>query len=404
MNLPLLIARRYLFAKKSHNVINVISAISAIGMAIGTAALVVILSVYNGFSQLVRDSLSSVEPDFKIEKLSSKVFIAPQEERDWLLAQPGIKSVAGLLEENIFISYDGRNSIASARGISADADTAILADKVIDGKFALKFGDVPMAVAGVGLALKTAMNPRLHIPVEMYFPDRHKSISVSNPAASLRKEKAWVSGLFSITSDIDESTLMLPYGTLASLLGYSDGEISSLEVRLDNPGRDASRIKDLIQEHFGDEYSVKDRYAQNETLYKMMKSEKAAVYLILLFVVIIIAFNIFGSLTMLMIEKKDDIETLRSLGAQDKTIRKIFILEGWMISLLGLFAGLVIGLALVILQQQTGIVGMPGAFAVNAYPVILNFGDIALVAVSVAAIGYTIALIPAKSDKNLPKA
>ena len=136
----------------------------------------------------------------------------------------------------------------------------------------------------------------------------------------------------------------------------------------------------------------------------MMKSEKAAVYLILLFVVIIIAFNIFGSLTMLMIEKKDDIETLRSLGAQDKTIRKIFILEGWMISLLGLFAGLVIGLALVILQQQTGIVGMPGAFAVNAYPVILNFGDIALVTVSVAAIGYTIALIPAKSDKNLPKA
>lgn len=403
MNLPLLIARRYLFAKKSHNVINVISAISAVGMAIGTAALIVILSVYNGFSQLVRDSLSSVEPDLKIEKLTSKVFSASDEEREWLLALPGVKSVSGVLEENVFISYDGRNSIASARGITPEADTTILADKVIDGEFLLNFGDVPLSVAGIGLALKTGMNPRLHIPVEMFFPDRHKAISVSNPAASLRREKVWISGLFSITSDVDESTIMLPYATLAKLLGYSDGEISALDVRLDSPEKDGSRIKDLIQKQFGEDFSVKDRYAQNETLYKMMKSEKAAVYLILIFVVIIIAFNIFGSLTMLMIEKKDDIQTLRSLGAPDKTIRKIFILEGWMISLLGLFAGLVIGLALVILQQQTGIVGMPGAFAVNAYPVILNVGDIAVIAASVAAIGYIIALVPAKSNRNLPQ-
>lgn len=403
MNLPLLIARRYLFAKKSHNVINVISAISAVGMAIGTAALIVILSVYNGFSQLVRDSLSSVEPDLKIEKLTSKVFSASDEEREWLLALPGVKSVSGVLEENVFISYDGRNSIASARGITPEADTTILADKVIDGEFLLNFGDVPLSVAGIGLALKTGMNPRLHIPVEMFFPDRHKAISVSNPAASLRREKVWISGLFSITSDVDESTIMLPYATLAKLLGYSDGEISALDVRLDNPEKDGSRIKDLIQKQFGEDFSVKDRYAQNETLYKMMKSEKAAVYLILIFVVIIIAFNIFGSLTMLMIEKKDDIQTLRSLGAPDKTIRKIFILEGWMISLLGLFAGLVIGLALVILQQQTGIVGMPGAFAVNAYPVILNVDDIAVIAASVAAIGYIIALVPAKSNRNLPQ-
>ena len=403
MNLPLLIARRYLFAKKSHNVINVISAISAVGMAIGTAALIVILSVYNGFSQLVRDSLSSVEPDLKIEKLTSKVFSASDEEREWLLALPGVKSVSGVLEENVFISYDGRNSIASARGITPEADTTILADKVIDGEFLLNFGDVPLSVAGIGLALKTGMNPRLHIPVDMFFPDRHKAISVSNPAASLCREKVWISGLFSITSDVDESTIMLPYATLAKLLGYSDGEISALDVRLDSPEKDGSRIKDLIQKQFGEDFSVKDRYAQNETLYKMMKSEKAAVYLILIFVVIIIAFNIFGSLTMLMIEKKDDIQTLRSLGAPDKTIRKIFILEGWMISLLGLFAGLVIGLAIVILQKQTGIVGMPGAFAVNAYPVILNVGDIAVIAASVAAIGYIIALVPAKSNRNLPQ-
>lgn len=403
MNLPLLIARRYLFAKKSHNVINVISAISAIGMAIGTAALVVILSVYNGFSQLVRDSLSSVEPDLKIEKLTAKVFSPDQEEREWLLALPGVKSVAGLLEENVFISYDGHTSIAAARGITAEADTSILADKIIDGEFSLQFGDVPLSVAGIGLALKTGMNPRLHIPIEMFFPDRHKTISVSNPAASLRREKVWISGLFSITSDVDESTLMLPYSTLARLLDYNSGEISSLEIRLDNPEKDSGRIKDLIQNHLGEEFSIKDRYAQNETLYKMMKSEKAAVYLILLFVVIIIAFNIFGSLTMLMLEKKDDIETLRSLGAPDKTISKIFVLEGWMISLLGLFTGLIIGIALVIMQQQTGIVGMPGAFAVNAYPVILDWTDIAIISASVAAIGYAIAFIPTRSGGMLQR-
>ena len=403
MNLPLLIARRYLFAKKSHNVINVISAISAVGMAIGTAALIVILSVYNGFSQLVRDSLSSVEPDLKIEKLTAKVFSPDQEEREWLLALPGVKSVAGLLEENVFISYDGHTSIAAARGITAEADTSILADKVIDGEFSLQFGDVPLAVAGIGLALKTGMNPRLHIPIEMFFPDRHKAISVSNPAASLRREKVWISGLFSITSDVDESTIMLPYSTLARLLDYNSGEISSLEIRLDNPKKDSGRIKDLIQNHLGEKFSIKDRYAQNETLYKMMKSEKAAVYLILLFVVIIIAFNIFGSLTMLMIEKKDDIETLRSLGAPDKTIRQIFILEGWMISLLGLFTGLIIGIALVIMQQQTGIVGMPGAFAVNAYPVIIDWTDIAIISASVAAIGYAIAFIPTRSGGMLQR-
>lgn len=404
MNLPLLIARRYLFAKKSHNVINIISAISTVGMALGTAALIVILSVYNGFSDLVKSSLSSVEPDLRIEKTNSKVFIPAGEDLSWMRGLTGVRSVSGILEENVFLSAGERNGIAMVRGLDEVADSALLAGKIVDGEFKLFFGDVPMAVAGVGVAYKMDLNPRLHKPLEMYFPDRKKAISTINPAASLRKEKIWVSGLFSITSDLDENLVITSYKVMSRLLGYDKGEVSALEIRFENSPSGEKIIRqtaEKIRSRLGDDFAVKDRYAQNETLYKMMRSEKAAVYLILIFVVIIIAFNIFGCLAMLIIEKEDDIKTLGSLGADDKMIRRIFILEGWMISLLGLFIGLILGAGLVFLQQQTGLVSMPGAFAINAYPVIITWSDVLITAASIAIIGYFIALIP--TNKYLRK-
>ena len=396
MNLPLHIAWRYLFAKKSHNVINIISTISAIGMAIGTAALIVILSVYNGFSKLVEDSLSSIEPDIRIEKQTSKVFSLEEEDFDWLKSLPGVASVEGILEENVFLSCAGRNGVATVRGMDTSSDASRLREKIIDGKFVLFFGDIPMGAAGAGLAFRMGINPRIHEGVEMYFPDRHRAVSLSNPAATLRKEKIWVSGIFSISSDVDESMLIVPLPKVRSLLGYDNGEVSALEVRVSPgcPERRTAQIRKEIEQRLGEDFAAKDRFAQNATLYKMMRSEKAAVFLILIFVVIIIAFNIFGSLSMLMIEKGDDIGTLRSLGATDGTIRKIFILEGWMISLLGLASGLLAGVSLVLLQQSLGLVGMPGAFAVNAYPVVLSWSDVALISLSIAAIGYLIALIP----------
>ena len=404
MNLPLLIARRYLFAKKSHNVINIISAISTVGMALGTAALIVILSVYNGFSDLVKSSLSSVEPDLRIEKTNSKVFMPAGEDLSWMRSLPGVRSVSGILEENVFLSAGERNGIAMVRGLDEAADSALLAGKIVDGEFKLFFGDVPMAVAGVGVAYKMDLNPRLHKPLEMYFPDRKKAISTINPAASLRKEKIWVSGLFSITSDLDENLVITSYKVMSRLLGYDKGEVSALEIRFEDSPSGEKIIRqtaEIIRSRLGEDFAVKDRYAQNETLYKMMRSEKAAVYLILIFVVIIIAFNIFGCLAMLIIEKEDDIKTLGSLGADDKMIRRIFILEGWMISLLGLFIGLILGAGLVFLQQQTSLVSMPGAFAINAYPVIITWSDVLITAASIAIIGYFIALIP--TNKYLRK-
>ena len=403
MKLPLKIAFRYLFAKKSHNVINIISAISAIGMAIGTAALVVILSVYNGFSSLVSDSLSTIEADFTIEPSAGKVFTPNADDALWLRSLPQTENVCEVLQENVFITYDNHNGVARAKGVDSLYEaTSQVRDKMVDGVFSLALGDVSQTVVGVGFAYKMGINHRFMGPAVLYFPDKDKKISVANPAASLRSVKVWPSGLFSITTDTDNSLMIMQLSAMRQLLGY-DKEVSALEIRLKEglSEREVKQAESAIRERFGAAYTVKNRFQQNETLYKMMRSEKAAVYLILIFVVIIIAFNIFGSLTMLMIEKQGDIQTLRSLGARDGMIRKTFVLEGWLITLLGMAAGLVLGLILVAVQQHFGIVKMPGDFAMNDYPVILRWTDITITAISVAVIGYIIALIPAR--KAIPQ-
>lgn len=405
MNLPLKIALRYLFAKKSHNVINIISAISAAGMAIGTAALVVILSVYNGFSALVSDSLGSIEADILIFPKAGKVFVPNADDALWLNSLDGVESVCGMLQENVFIDYDGHNGVATAKGIdSLAAATSTVREKMVDGEFSLCKGSIPQAVVGVGFAYRMGINHRFMKAATLFFPDKDKNISVSNPAASLRSVKVWPAGLFSITTDTDNSLILLQLSSMRELLGYNDGEVSALEIRLDQSltEKQKNAIIGQVRNRFeGSPLTVKDRFQQNETLYKMMRSEKAAIYLILIFVVIIIAFNIFGSLTMLMIEKQEDIQTLRSLGARDAVIRRTFVLEGWMISLLGMVTGLVLGLLLVWAQQQFGFIKMPGDFSMSSYPVIIRWTDITITAISVAVIGYFIALVPAR--KSIPR-
>ena len=214
--------------------------------------------------------------------------------------------------------------------------------------------------------------------------------------ASVEFIKVWPSGIFSVNSEIDSKLMIVPIEQMRELLEYED-EVSAVELRLidGTSEKDAKRLKKDIQTRLGDGFNVKDRFEQNESLYKMMKYEKAAIFMILIFVIIIIAFNIFGSLTMLIIEKKEDIRILRSMGAQESLIRKIFVLEGWFISLVGLAGGLVIGISFAAIQQAFGIIKMPGHFVVQAYPIILSWSDILLTIVGVAAIGYLIALLPA---------
>ena len=397
MRLAPFIAGRYLFAKKSHNVINIISAISAIGMAIGTAALIIILSVYNGFDSLIRSMMSTVEPDLLITPSTGKVFIPEGETYDWIYDQPSVKSMCCVLQEQVFINYDGKQGLAKAKGVDwVYEDESSLKDYITDGEFKLHKGDIPLAVVGAGLAYEMQMNPRFLAPIEIYFPSRTRKISLANPASAIESIRVWPSGLFSVNTDVDKELMILPIAKMQELLEY-ENEVSGVEIRLtDNSDtKELKRLQKEISSKLGPDFKVKDRFQQNESLYKMMKYEKAAIYMILIFVIIIIAFNIFGSLTMLIIEKRFDIETLKSLGATEKLIKRIFVLEGWMISLAGLAGGLFLGILFSLLQQWFGFIKMPGHFVVQAYPIILSWTDVMLTAIGVTVIGYLIALIPA---------
>lgn len=400
MHLPLFIAGRYLFAKKSHNVINIISAISAVGMTIGTAALIIILSIYNGFDELVKSTLSNVEPDILITPAKGKVFIPNGETFDRIRQNPLIDEYDLILQENVFVDYDGHQGIAKAKGVdSAFEAESPLAEHITNGEFSLHKGQLPQMVVGAGLAYKMGMNPAFLASAELYFPIRDRNFSLANPAASIETVRMRPSGIFSVNQQIDDDLMIVPIEEMRKLLGYEE-EVSGVELRLveGSTAKDLrSAIKD-IQKELGPDFKVLDRFRQNTSLYKMMRYEKAAIFLILIFVIIIIALNIFGSITMLIIEKKDDIETYRSLGATDQMLRRTFTLEGWLISLLGLAAGLVIGIGFSLAQQHFGFIKMPGSFLVNAYPVILQWQDVLATIIGVALIGYIIALLPVRRN------
>ncbi len=396
MRLAPFIAKRYLFARKSHNVINIISAISAIGMAIGTAALIIILSVYNGFDSLIKSMMSNVEPDLLITPSTGKVFVPQGQTYDWIYEQDCVKNMCSVLQEQVFISYDGQQGLAQVKGVDWIYEgESPLREHLREGDFTLHKGDIPLAAVGAALAYQMGINPRFLSPIEIYFPSRTRRISLANPASSLESIKVWPSCTFSINAEVDSKLMIIPIEKMSELLEYNN-EVSAVEIRV-TEGTSARKIEELqkeIAERLGPDFKVKDRFQQNQSLYKMMKYEKAAIYMILIFVIIIIAFNIFGSLSMLIIEKKDDIRTLSSLGASDSLIKRIFVLEGWMISLAGLVFGLIAGVGFSLLQQHFGFIKMPGSFMVQAYPVILSVGDILLTVAGVSLIGYLIALLP----------
>ena len=403
MRLASFIAGRYLFARKSHNVINVISAISVVGMAIGTAALTIILSIYNGFDSLVRDMMGNLEPDILITPSKGKVFVPEGECYDWIYAQESVASMCTVLQEQVFISYDGHQGVAIAKGMDAIAqEESPIRENIRDGKFEFRHGDIPEGVVGVGLAYKMGINPRFLAPIQLYYPSRTRKLSPSSPSSSIEYINIWPSGLFSINSEIDNSYILLDIDKMRELLEYSGEEVSAVEIRMKDgcEARELKRVIDGISERLGEDFTVSDRFRQNESLYKMMKYEKASIYLILIFVILIIGLNIHASLSMLIIEKREDISTLRAMGAGETLIRRIFVLEGWFISLLGLALGLLMGLAFCLLQQRFGLISMPGNFVIQAYPVVLKASDLLITALSVAILGYLIAAFTERLSRS----
>lgn len=395
MNVPLFIARRYLFARKSHNVINVISAISAIGMAIGTAALVLILSVYNGFDSLIEKNLGDLSPDLMMVSPDGASHFEPDSVLiDHLMYDDRVAQIRFMLEDNVFLTYDEKQSIARARGVEdAFIESEGFASHIYEGTAQLHKGEAPMAIVGSTLARKMGIHPRFVSPMTMYYPDREGKVSVSNPMASTRSSKVFPAGLMSVSSDMDAELVIVPLYVMRSLMGSKGEEVSGVELMLKDNGKRALR---RFKRDYSKDCRLLDRYEQQPTLFKMMRYEKLAVFLILLFVVLIVALNIYGSLSMLIIEKTDDIATLQSLGADDSLIRRIFVMEGWLISLVGMAVGLVVGITVALLQQRFGFVKMPGSFIVDAYPVVLKVFDVLLTVLGVAAIGLTISLLSAK--------
>ena len=392
--LPLKFAIRYLFARKSYNVINLISGIGVAGMALGTAALVLILSVFNGFQSLIDDSLADASPDLCIRPSAGKVFVPEGDAFTWALASEDVLRVSSVLEEQAFLSYEGRQSLARVKGMDDVAEEeSALQDHIVDGVWQLHRGQLPMAVAGASLAYQLGLSPRFITPLEIHYPSRTQAVSLANPAASLRSVQVRTAGVISVNAELDSKLLVVPIELMRQLLEYPQ-EVSSLEIWT-APGR-LETVRHGLENRLGPSYRVLDRRQQDASLYRMMRVEKLAIFLILLFVVLVVAFNIYSSIKMLVIEKQHDLGTLRSLGAPEGLLRQIFLLEGWLMSLLGMAIGLVLGVGLVLLQQRYGLVGMPGNFAVTAYPVALEAGDLAAIVLGVAGIGFLMAFIPSR--------
>ena len=400
MKLAPRIAFRYLFARKSHNVINIISAIGAAGMAVGTAALILILSVYNGFDGIIRDNLSTEGPSLLVAPAAGRTFVPEGEAFDALSSAPEVSSVCNILADNVFVDYEGRQSLAYAKGVdSRFEEENPLGGKLVAGEWRLHRGELEMAAVGSALAYKLGVNPRFTSPIRLYYPDRKGVISPTNPLASLHSATLYPSctlDLYTSATGYDsEGVLLVPIETMRILTG-SPGEVSGVEIRLKDglSGREIRRFTRRLRTELGSGFAVRDRYMQHEAIYKMMRWEKTAIFLILFFIVGIIALNIYGSLSMLIIEKQEDMATLKAMGASDALIRRIFVLEGWFISLLGMAAGLAVGLAIALLQPHFGFVKMPGSFLVDAYPVAVRLKDVILTAGGVSLIGFLIALRP----------
>ena len=396
MNFPLFVARRYLFAKKTQNTINLISAISVVGVAIGTMALIVILSVFNGFDSLVHSLFNSFNPDLKITIKEGKRFSSELPSLTKLKQIDGVLYMAEVVEENALLKYGNKQYIATIKGVSSDFIYMSGIDSmIVDGDFVLQQGNNEYAIVGQGIAMKLAIGLTFVNPIIIYVPKRTASVSM-NPERAFNRKYIFPSGIFAIQQDFDSKYLIVPIEFARKLLDFTS-EVSSLELKLD-PSSDPLAVQEDVKKIMGNDFFVKNRYEQEELLYRIMKTEKWAIFFILTFILIVASFNIIGSLTMLIIEKKKDISIFRSMGADLNHIRKIFLYEGWLISILGAFIGLIIGVLICWLQQTFGLIHLQGSgsFVIDSYPVKMVFPDFLMVFLTVLAIGYFAAWYPVR--------
>lgn len=396
------IAWRYLFAKKSHNVINIISTISAIGIALGCMVLVVILSVYNGFDNLIKSLYNSYSPNYIIEAAKGKSFTADEALIGKIREQESTLAIAPLVQDNIFCTYNGSQSVATLCGVdSLFLQRSRLADYIVDGSFSTGLGEINGAIVSSKLAITLGIRCRFTTPLMLYYPKMRRSTAASNMQELLSILKAHPSGTIQLEKSFDNGLVYIGIERARQLLQFKENEVSALYL-YGPAGREeeapSNSLTKRLREALGKEFVVKDRYMQNSTMYKMMRSEKIAVYLILLFVIIIVSFNIFGSISLLIIDKRGDIEILRSMGARESLIKRVFMLQGFLISALGTLIGTALGVGLSLLQYHFQIIKLPGNFIIDHYPVEIVPQDLLYIVAGVLAAGYLISRLPLRKE------
>lgn len=395
MNFPFFIAKRYLVSKKSHNAINIISGISVVAITIGTAALVIILSALNGLTGLVESLYNSFDADIRITIAEGKTFDPNSLEFQSLKKIKGVKYFTEVIEENALLKYNDQQSLATIKGVSPEFVNATRFDTLVqNGTFDLKRNGVDHAVLGIGVAYLLNVNMGdMYSPLSVYAPKRGNVTSI-NPEDAFNEERAYVSGIFSINDDFDKRYVIVPIDFARRLLDYKT-EVSAIELALE-PKANVKKIKEEVKAAIGDKFVVKDRYEQNELLFKTLKSEKLWTFIILVFILVIATFNVIGSLTMLIVEKKKDITILWNMGADLQQIRKIFLMEGMMITFLGALAGLVLGLIICWMQIQFKMVRFSEGYVVDAYPIRIQLSDLGLILLVVMLIGLFAAWYPVR--------
>lgn len=392
MYLPFYIAGRYLFSKKKHNAINVISGISVCGVALATLSLVCTLSVMNGFQEMVADLFTSFDPELKITVREGKVFDGQDKRIRSMRAWPEIEVLTEVLEEQAMVEYKDRQVMAVIKGVEDNFESLTSIGRILKGSGQFKLHDEVVDYGVLGIELVSILGTGLQFvdPLSVYAPKRNAKVNMANPGASFNREYLFSPGcVFVVNQQKYDSQYILTSINFARRLFDYSAEVSSVELKL-APHANLAVVKKKITSLLGPDFMVQNRYEQQEDVFRIMEIEKLISYLFLTFILMIACFNVIGSLSMLIIDKKEDVTTLRKLGASDKLISRVFLFEGWMISFFGALSGIVLGLALCLAQQKFGFLTLNvsgGIYLVDAYPVSVHVSDVLFVFGTVMVMG-----------------
>lgn len=401
MNVSFFIARRYIVSKKSTNAINIISGISAVGVAVASMAMVVTLSVFNGFHDLVASLFTNFDPQLKITPIEGKTAAADDSLLLKVKALPQVAVAMEAFEDQALASYNGRQAMVMLKGVGQNFDSLTHIREILvgDGDYEIGVGAVAYGIPGIRLAETLNTGYRFNGTMKIYVPRRSGQLDLTNPEEGFRMDELFSPGvLFYVKQAKYDKNYLITNIEFAQNLFQQEGRLTALELRL-RPGSDFSGVKREIKSIVGERFDVKDRYEQQEDTFRVMSVEKLIGYIFLTFILVVACFNIIGSISMLIIDKREDVQTLRNLGASDKLISRIFLLEGWMISTIGAVAGIVVGLVLCWLQHTYGLVALgrsSGSFIVNAYPVSVHAWDIVVIFITVIVVGYVAVYYPVR--------